>query len=795
MATATHTMISNTTLIAYDGSGSTGGEGNRHYHNKTQEILAQYPDAAVLFWDTTSHIASRDEMARINAEFRGGGGTDSAAIARFVYESNFHGELVIITDGEVSACSVDRCAEVLGPAWKFAHVTAYLINTGGRVNMSVTCPFTRCSPHQVHMLDRECAPIAEGSVTVTAADIAVLDELEAVGTVADYLAVADRLESLVIARTMGTTGDPTLRDRLLAMKKRITAAQARELGDSDTVRAFHAALDSGRTADAVDAARAITEEYYGGDDPKSWSGRIARLVSMCEGALRGAFDLSSVAAAVKGDRVRRAETVDAATTPAPAPVSSAAEAPFECPITLNNEHDLALLVTEGEPILAGLDLGTTNDILDCPLNIFRYPEVVERLLARLDHPISLAAYKEAIDAGAQLTTSPLTRAPLLAGAICIGNTEEHCKATHWTLAQLTTGGKLVGSPDLWFAALWLTLHRTPEHYLKPIEPQLAAHMRWRMKTHTSSISLMGAPEFPTTRVRLDAAIWYVFASVTLNMDPRRDVLRAHLPHLDELEMLLEKLCPELALPAPARIKEHILHVRACLHMLRWVKQPGQRDRLHNIVRGLYQATVRCGDDFIPVDGPPTAEQVAAARTALPAWYRDLPVGRLFDLASKVDPGKSAGDIYITYNLPWHPVAPAAVHEWDYTADTPSRELVPICPATCRPFYRVGAASWREAAEAHYRVSSRRMISANELYGNYVVKYGAYPTADQLLYYMYSRKVLNGGSHKTLPLPTAAFVTGTLAEYEAVRAALTPAEFARRFLESRPIERRCAMEKV
>jgi hypothetical protein len=783
-----------TILIAYDGSGSTGGTGNRHYHDKTQQILAQYPDAEILFWENTGRIITRAEMADINAACRGGGGTDSSSIAIYCRAANFHGELIIITDGEVPAFSVDRCAEILGNDWKFEHVTAFLINTGGTVNMSVTCPFTRVSPHQICVLDRMAAPVPEASVIVTAADMAVIDELDAIGTIADYLAIADRLESLVIARTMGTTGDPTLRDRLLAMKKRITAAQARELGSSDTVRALHEALDAGNTVSAMEAARAITEEYYGGDDPKSWSGRISRLVSMCEGALRGAFDLSSVDAAIKGDRVRRAAAVAPTTIPTPAPSPAAdAAAVFECPITLNEEHDLALLVTAGEPILADLDLGTTNDILDCPLNIFHYPEVVERLLARLDHPISLASYKEAHDAGAPFLTSPMTRAPLLAGAICIGNTEEHCRATHWTLAQLTTGGKLVGNPDLWFAVIWLALFRAPAHYLKAIEPQIAHHMRWRMKTHTSSISLTGAPEFPTTRVRLDAAIWYVFASATFSMDPRRDVLRAHLPHLQELDDMLRCLLPEFKLPNEKELRAHILHVRAGLNMLSWVKRPGQQARLANIIRGLYQATVRCGDDFIPVDGPPTAEQVAAARAALPAWYCDLPAARLYDLARKVDPGKSAGDIYITYGAPIS-AAPEAIVEWDYGVGPapPAEPELQISPATCRPFYKVGAATWREAATAQYHIDSRRMISMNELYGNYVVKYGAYPTAQQLLDYIYRRKVVNG-TNKTLPRHMDAFTAGTLADYATLTATLSPVEFARRFLESRPIERRQEIE--
>jgi hypothetical protein len=352
----------------------------------------------------------------------------------------------------------------------------------------------------------------------------------------------------------------------------------------------------------------------------------------------------------------------------------------------------------------------------------------------------------------------------------------------------------VGNPDLWFAVVWLIVQRRESEYLSRTEPELAASMRWRMRNHTSSISLSGAPEFPTTRVRLDAAIWYVFASVTFNMEPRQSVLRAHLPHLDQLQTLLEVLLPNFKLPDAKGIHENILHTRAALHMLRWVKQsPVEQARLTNIVRGLYQATVRCGDDFIPVDGPPSEEQVTAARAALPAWYRDLHPARLYDLARKVDPSKSAGDIYMTYRAPIS-AEPSPIHEWVYTDASPVYARVPICPATCRPYYAVGGASWREAAEAYYHVGSRSMISMNELYGNYVVKYGAYPTAEELLDYIYRRKIVNGAA-KTLPRPIQAFVSATLADYEEVRDMVPAAEFARRFAESRPIERRCVLEKA
>jgi len=71
-------------LIAYDGSGSTGGASAEFYHKKTQEIVAQHPDAQIVLWDTLPRVISRSELTAINANRKGFGGTESSAISRYI---------------------------------------------------------------------------------------------------------------------------------------------------------------------------------------------------------------------------------------------------------------------------------------------------------------------------------------------------------------------------------------------------------------------------------------------------------------------------------------------------------------------------------------------------------------------------------------------------------------------------------------------------------------------------------------------------------------------------------------
>jgi len=630
------------------------------------------------------------------------------------------------------------------------------------------------------------------SSVVTATDLEVPRKIAEIATIADFDAAFPSLERAVIAATMGSTGDPSLRDSLLAMKARIQRADAHVKSQSDAVTTLNAALDD--EDQAIAAARQVTTEYYcpagSEEDPDAptWSARIARLVSMTEGALRGSFDLSGISAAIRGDRARRAQT--AAPVSVAAVTESTQIASFVCPITFDTETDVVLLVADGPPLLADVDKNITKAVCDCPLNLLNYPELVTALKDRLDHPVSLHAFKAAHDVG-PFAESPMTRRPLLAGGICLGASEDASRATGWTLANLFLDGKLIGNQDLWFAVVWLVAREIP--YLRDIVAQLESHMRWRLTAHKTSLSLSGLPEFPTTRVPLRTAVWYVFANPRFVNTPAQDVLRAHLPHIAHLEELYRLA----GFTLKDDIRTHILRLRTMFSMLHWV----QRDRytLPNLIHALRQAcvqvdTVSCKPKFIPIDGPPSAEQIAAVCALLPQTWSELDIPTLVGLAAMVDPSKSAGDIPLA--LSWTPphLEPPTV-EWFNGLEPFPVSPVQICPATCRPFYHPSVSeTWKDAAMRVFKFNDiiKDSVSINETYGNFVCKFQVYPTRDALLTYLYNRKILHG-SHTTLPYRIVQFVTEVMEESAPVTSMLEPAEFARRFNASRKISERVAME--
>ena len=785
-------------VIAYDGSGSTSG--CAMYHEETQRIVSKYPDAKILFWDSMHKLISHQRLLEINTKYLGFGGTSPVEIAKWVRTNEFHGRLIIITDGEVHIQGVDDCSKTLG-MWTFEYVEAHLI--GRSVNMSITCPFTRASAHAVYLYNPSSNYSSTLEIQVSAKDMELLTAIDHISSIEEFQAISEKLESVLVARTMGTNGNMELRDKLLAMKKRIISGVATTAGDSDAAKEFTFALSTNDYDAAINAAKRLTTEYYiqfdasaDSDSGSTWSSKVSRMIAMTEGALRGVFSMNNITTGIQSDRIRRAATTDSAaptvSAASAAPADHAEQSKFVCPITLDNENDVVLLVNAGEPILAGLDKHIVDDLLDCPLNLTKYPDLIEKLVARLDHPMSLSAY-----VAASWTHSPMTRDPVLGGAICFGAAPDHVKGTQWTLAQLFTGGKLAGNPDFWYACIWWVLHHKCPAYLEPMIPYANTHMQWRLQNNQSFIALSGLPEFPTTRVPLQTAIWYVLASPLFadEFGAGRDVLRGHLSHLNPLLELIELA----GFAIPSKLKHHYIRLRTMLRYLAWIK--ADREALPMYTRMLIQAHIEVNPQDIsphiaakipkniPIDGPPRSDQILDARIHLRA-DPSLTIDELVGIAGMVSPLKSAGDI--TLPLTWVPAPTGHVKEWIYSIGPQEPINLVINTKTCRPQYMYGAETWRDIATKKYGPIENQ-IYVNAYFGKFVQAYGTYPSTEDLLVYLYKRCILHG-KHTTLPYSVIQFIDEVCSDYAPIVATMPPAEFNKLWRASVRIEDRKRIEE-
>jgi hypothetical protein len=685
----------------------------------------------------------------------GGGGTDSSQIADWIRANNFHGDLVIITDGQVGQSEIDRCTSVLGDSWIFASVTAHLIDTGGPVNLSVTCPFTRNGSSQVFTYMASNGYVQKSELEVSAASLVALAEIPSIRTVEEFEARYATLLDAIIVKTMGTTGNASLHAALVALKKHLVASTAHASSKSDSMEMAHASLREKNYPATSDAFRRICDEYYGGADSESWSAKIDDLISKAAGSLRSTFRADAA-------RLSRATTASAA-SPMRVAVTEAAPdttAPtFPCPISLDKERDLILLVcADGPRVFAGLDKGLQDLLLNNPLNALLHPEVVAKIVAWLDHPIGIASYQEA----GGLDKSPMTRKDVL-GGICLSPTEEACKATTWTLARILTGGKLAGNQDLWFAVLWMIIQKT--EYLAHLEPFFREQMIFRLKHHTTFLSLGGRPEYVTTVGSLEASLWFVLnAGAQLCLPAARDPVR---PHLTCVEPLLA-VYNLTGHPLPMESRRHILRTRILESML-WASKKSNFKHLQQRINALYQAAicisigVSLPDEEIPVwilcDGPAPPEQVATVLAMLRPLWKELPIEELVWLASKVHPNRSLGDLEVHGTAP---ALPAPTIAWNQV----KRVNLAICKGTCRP--PVTPKHWKVAATEIYgaETATRTWFSSDNHFAEFVLKYKCCPTVDEFLVYVYNREIVHGITGKTtLPMNVDQYAESVIADHK------------------------------
>ena len=147
-----------------------------------------------------------------------------------------------------------------------------------------------------------------------------------------------------------------------------------------------------------------------------------------------------------------------------------------------------------------------NTIITNPLSAIAYPAFCKELVQLLDHPISVKSMKQAVDAGYPITQSPITRCPVI-GGLCLSPSEDHCAATNAVISAVTSNGKKVGHPDLWFMLIWYLIEDGKVPHLTDLLPQIREHMTFRLKNHIGTFTLTNIPSIPVTHVPLGIACW------------------------------------------------------------------------------------------------------------------------------------------------------------------------------------------------------------------------------------------------------------------------------------------------
>ena len=753
------------TLIGYDYSGSTG---NRpFYHSKSQDIVSRFPDKTIASWDDRCEIISTDRLAIINKNLTGRGGTSPICLVDYIIKNDFHGHLVLITDGDIYSYEVKRCSDKL-IEWKFEKVSVYLIYTTNTVNESISCAFTRNSPHTIEMYNY--SNTLESSVTISDDDFELINKISEINTIDEFLSKIDIFDNVLMSVNMGTTGNSAIHKNLVQLKNRL-------IKNSSNVKNINE-IDKLNEELTVENLKNVWKLYYTGSN--DWNKQIDKYMSWCSGSLLNSFDRRS------NREINRDVTPIVAPETVSTETSTASAQPFsiECPIMLEKSTNIIILFNKiFESLFDTVPDNVRESLINCPLNALKNNDVITFLKKTLGHAISIEAYKELVEHGIS-DKSPLTRDDIM-GGLCLGADFSHVKATNSTIRHGLLGGKSLGNVDLWYAVFYLMVESGYVEHLKEYLPAMREHMIFRLNTSQTYMCLSGLPTFPTYKVNLKTALWSVISATTIpNIQPKNDPLRLHLSYSEYIIELAEMT----DLRFPLGVNTHINRLKTLRFLLDQIKK---NDNTYiNLVNALKYNAFETPDLWIMIDGKPSKEQLDSVRSKLPEYCKYLSTIEIIHILNlcETNKNKTESDINLPFNYKHDKYEITTTKNWDYDENIPYHK-VEISIHTCRPFYNVNKdKKWIDVATEVY---GKNFISIDSRFGEFVIKHKKYPTKTEFLVYLYNYYSSRG--KPTLPICIRQFVDEVFQDHNYIIENLPVSKYIERWENSINIKNRINIE--
>ena len=764
-------------MLGYDCSGSTNN--SDFYHRKTQDIVERLIDnceVAIdgkdvtnvirLRWDGAVVEMTKNSLLMLNKAKRGYGGTYPGVLVDYIVKNNFHGVLVLITDGQISPVDVRKCSDKLSD-WKFKKVFVFIIETSsyGNIEESISCAFVRNSPHMIEIYNND-GTLKQNVVEITQESFAILEKLDSIMDEEIFLSFVPELDNLLMSINMGTQGNSEIKDTLVKLKKRIIQKRSNNIGGVSEIS------DVVGNPNTENLGRIWNLYYYGSSSLNSWEKTMDKYISWCSGSLLNTFDRKII------NRERMAEVVPPAAPEILELVTNSSSTIAECPILLADSCNLMILIRKKDSLFKFLGQEDHKDLKElltnCPLNALNHAVVLDYMKGLMDNVISIEAYKELIEHGIS-GESPLTREDII-GGICLGSHESHVKFSNSVMRQCLTNGKRLGNIDLWFAVIYVMIvEKRLVPHLDDYLPHIREHMIYRLENSTTYMCLSGLPTFPTYRVPLKIALWSVLSASAVTDNPRHEPIRLHLPYASVMFHLIGLV----GLFVPEGMTEYINRLE-CLRWLLNEKKKGDREKIENIVEAFRYNFIllKEEDRFIYLDGMPTEQQTMTVKVKLPGMFDLLSREEILYLNKICDTNKAEADI--VYHMRTKPSdIEIGSKIWNYEATMPYSK-VDICEATCRPYYYVdyrGGKKWTEKAKEVYGEGGR-LISLNKLFGDYICENNGYPTKNAFLVYL--SDYFGRRNKKTLPVCMSQFLEEIFDEYKEIMEKVSVKDFIERW---------------
>ena len=782
-------------LFAYDCSGSTSSRDG--YHKKNQFILntvlynidnikRNNKDKNINFkiirWDNSCHEITVNELNRINRYKLGFGGTQPEKVCDYIKLHNFKGNLILISDGQISETSVNDCSDSL-TEWSFKNVYVCLIGNHG-INQSISCAFTRNCSHIIEN-DNDLTFKSE-IISVTDDDYRILNtiDIENIKCVSDFVKLAEKIKNVLVSTTMGTKGNKILYEKFIKLKNKLIKAQSITKDDLH-INELSSDFESGLHLDKKKLHKVWDEYYFKNDN--EWSKQIDMFISWCDGGLSSVFDRKSITRRI--ERTEVCETVSPETVTLVEERETNVTVSHQCPITLECSSNIIILMRKNdESVFNSLSSNDINSIINCPLNALDNIYVVKYLRTLFDSCISIEAYKELCEHGIS-TSSPLTREEIY-GGLCLSNHKSHVSATNSTIRNILTFGKSLGNVDLWYAVLYFMIEKGHVTHLNEYLPNLREHMIFRLKNCKSYMCLSGLPTFPTHKVNLGLCLWTVINASSCGSEfvknPKNDPLRFHLSYTDEMIDLLQLI----NIYIPSNIKHYISSLKTLRRFLQFLKNNVNKIFVFDIknrIDALKYKAINVVGKWIFLDGKPDSEQIAEVRKELPSSCSDLTIGQIIHIFNLCDSNKTESDIYLPFDYKAYDIVYESTKNWHYDENTP-KTTVNISINTCRPFYCLkDEIVWKDEAVKIYG----NFMSLDNMFGYYISLNSIYPSKNDFLIYISDLYIRKGIS--TLPICIKQFLDEIFEDYEHILRMLEPGEFKRRWKASIEIKKRIQIE--
>ena len=712
-----------TKLFAIDNSGSTSN--NTNYWKTVNNIVKDYTNSNFVLWNSdTTEICDFKTVAKNITEKYGTAGTSPNVFLKHIKNDM---DLVIITDGQIDSSNVAKCHDTLDRMKvKLNDVQVYFIGDEQHMNLSVAAPFTK--------LGNSCL-LKVNDENIIDYDNLDLNLEQYYNNFSKFLEDYDTIYKKVTLLNLGNTNDK-IRAEIIKLQNQLMNNIASQVSQSlpisdiiDTIRK--------NTFESVGEVMSLITKY-----DFSVNLNFLKEIQSSFGKLLAAFDNKNDFSfnRLRHGKIARASEIDEASI-TNTKITEDIVSKFECPILLDVDTPV-LLIKDGDPILSDpVLIDTAEKIAQCPWTIFFYPELIEKVISRLDHPLGYTSTYQMFQNSTTIQ-SPLTRSNCSTALIFSQNQTKVKEANNYTLAKLLFGKKLLGGSDVWMAILFLII-KNCRYLSENVEfmETVSNYIIDRSSTCSVPITLTSSFCRPIIQTPLNIAVWYCINSYKLYNCGENNRFFAMYPFLDKM---LE-LCKLFSLPVV--FQEEMLVKADITRVLKFLGNKKRESGWNLKLRSLWQNSVTIDDNIFMLDGP----NKSVAITDVIPFPTMLTIPQIYSLSKLVTNNTKIGNIILPDSVDKLNATFTVVKNYGYQDSCNTSPIIPINIDTLLPFKRdlETLEEWKVEAKKKFQCPIEKLLSMKFYIREFIIEHRRLPSKVEYLKHMQSRQKFRYGID-TLP---------------------------------------------